>query len=296
MKTCKKMPLFAGRTIVPWRVLQVVLLGAILLAICAVPALAPSQIDFPSEPLISVWEHDDEVDIAPIIKEVGFNTVWTHDKPYDGKMKLEDTLMYRHMKTPGVKYIIAKIERGIWGWTFDDALRHAAWIAELSLTHKEIIGLYLNDFYEETEETAKGGHSAEEFRQIIAKAKEINPRLAIWAPCYPPRDLDRPYDFDIDAIIFSFYDTTQLQNHELLLDRALKKFRGKPILGSLYLDAGSEGRWLSEQEFKGLMNFFVEKVNEGKLAGVRVFRVQSLMDRPEYVGWLKESLSKLKQP
>ncbi len=296
MKTCKKMPLFAGRTIVPWRVLQVVLLGAILLAICAVSALAPSQIDFPSEPLISVWEHDDEVDIAPIIKEVGFNTVWTHDKPYDGKMKLEDTLMYRHMKTPGVKYIIAKIERGIWGWTFDDALRHAAWIAELSLTHKEIIGLYLNDFYEETEETAKGGHSAEEFRQIIAKAKEINPRLAIWAPCYPPRDLDRPYDFDIDAIIFSFYDTTQLQNHELLLDRALKKFRGKPILGSLYLDAGSEGRWLSEQEFKGLMNFFVEKVNEGKLAGVRVFRVQSLMDRPEYVGWLKESLSKLKQP
>jgi hypothetical protein len=290
------MPLFAGRTIVPWRVLQAALLGAILSVICVIPALAPSQIDFPSEPLISVWEHDDEVNIAPIIKEVGFNTVWTHDKPYDGKMKLEDTLMYRHMKTPGVKYIIAKIERGIWGWTFDDALRHAAWIAELSLTYKKIIGLYLNDFYEETEETAKGGHSAEEFRQIIAKAKAVNPRLAIWAPCYPPRDLDRPYDFDIDAVIFSFYDTTQLQNHELLLDRALKKFQGKPILGSLYLEAGSEGRWLSEQEFKGLMNFFVEKVNEGKLAGIRVFRVQSLMDRPEYIVWLKESLSKLKQP
>ena len=91
-----------------------------------------------------------------MVKEVGFNTVWTHDKPYDGTMKLEDTLMYRHMKTPGVKYIIAKIERGIWGWTFDQAMRHAAWIAELSLTHKEIIGLYLNDFYEETEKTARG--------------------------------------------------------------------------------------------------------------------------------------------
>jgi len=263
---------------------------------CVIPVFAPDQIDFPSEPLISVWEHDDKVDIAPLVKEIGFNTVWTHDKPYDGKMKLEDTLMFRHMKTPGVKYIIAKIERGIWGWKFDEAIRHAAWIAELSLTHKEIIGLYMNDFYEETEETAKGGHSAQEFRQIIAKAKAINPRLAIWAPCYPPQDLDKPYDFDIDAIIFSFYDTTQLQNHELLLDRALKKFKGKPILGSLYLSAGSEGRWLTEQEFKGLMDFFVEKVNQGKLAGIRVFRVESLIQRPEYVKWLKESLSKLKRP
>ncbi|MCJ7643509.1 MAG: hypothetical protein MUP28_03400 [Candidatus Aminicenantes bacterium] len=288
----------AGRSIVPGRILHAALLAVFLSAMGVVPALAddPIDIDFPSEPLISVWEHSDKVDIAPMIKEVGFNTVWTHDKPYDGKMKLEDTLMYRHMKTPGVKYIIAKIERGIWGWKFDEAMRHAAWIAELSLTHKEIIGLYLNDFYEETEETAKGGHSADEFRQIIAQAKGINPRLAIWAPCYPPGDLDKPYDFDIDAIIFSFYDTTQLQNHEQLLDQVLKKFPGKPILGSLYLDAGSEHRWLTEQEFKGLMDFFVEKVNEGRLAGIRVFRVESLIQRPEYVIWLKESLSKLKRP
>ena len=296
METCKRVTLLPGRSIVPWHLLHTALLGAILSVMCVIPAFAPDLIDFPSEPLISVWEHDDKVDIAPIVKEIGFNTVWTHDKPYDGKMKLEDTLMYRHMKTPGVKYIIAKVERGIWGWKFDEAMRHAAWIAELSLTHKEIIGLYLNDFYEETEETAKGGHSAQEFRQIIAKAKAINPRLAIWAPCYPPQDLDKPYDFDIDAIIFSFYDTTQLQNHELLLNRALKKFQGKPILGSLYLDAGSEGRWLTEQEFKGLMDFFVEKVNEGKLAGIRVFRVESLIQRPEYVKWLEESLSKLKRP
>lgn len=280
----------------PRLVLHIILLGALLFMTGVIPAATQNRIDFPSEPLISVWEHDDEIDIAPVVREIGFNTVWTHDKPYDGKMKIEDTLMYRHMQTPGVKYIIAKIERGIWGWTFDDAMRHAAWIAELSLTHKQIIGLYLNDFYEEIEETAEGGHSAEEFRQIIAKAKAINPRLAIWAPCYPRKDLDKPYDFDIDAIIFSFYDTTLLQGHERLLDRALKKFQGKPILGSLYLAAGSEGRWLTEQEFKGLMDFFVEKVNEGKLAGIRVFRVASLIQRPEYVKWLKESLSKLKRP
>ena len=296
MNTRRRVTYPFGRSFVSRHILPTVLLGAILTIICVIPALTHNQVDFPPEPLISVWEHDDKVDIAPIVKEVGFNTVWTHDKPYDGKMKLEDTLMYRHMKTPGIKYIIAKIERGIWGWSFDDAMRHAAWIAELSLTHKVIIGLYLNDFYGEMVETAEGGHSEQEFRQIIAKAKAINPRLAIWVPCYPRKDLDKPYDFDIDAIIFSFYDTTLLQKHELLLDRVLKKFEGKPIMGSLYLSAGSEGRWLTEQEFRGLMDFFVAKVNEGKLAGIRVFRVESLRQRPEYVQWLKESLSKLKRP
>ena len=296
MNSFERVTHFLGRSTVLRRLLQTTLLGAVLSMICVIPALLCDQIDFPTEPLISVWEHDDKVDIAPIVKEVGFNTVWTHDKPYDGKMKLEDTLMFRHMKTPGVKYIIAKIERGIWGWTFDDAMRHAAWIAELSLTHKEIIGLYMNDFYGEMEETAEGGHSEREFRQIIAKAKEINPRLAVWVPCYPRKDLDNPYDFDIDAVIFSFYDTTLLQKHEALLDTVLEKFPGKPILGSLYLSAGSEGRWLTEQEFKGLMDFFVAKVNEGKLAGIRVFRVENLIQRPEYVKWLKESLSKLKRP
>jgi hypothetical protein len=119
MNICKRMTYLPGRSIGTRHIVHTVLLGAVLSMTCLIPAFAPDKIDFPSEPLISVWEHDDKVDIAPIVKEIGFNTVWTHDKPYDGKMKLEDTLMYRHMKTPGVKYIIAKIERGIWGWTFD---------------------------------------------------------------------------------------------------------------------------------------------------------------------------------
>lgn len=275
-------------------ILPAAVLAALLALLLPARVAASGAIDFPTEPLISVWEHDDKVDIAPIVKEVGFNTVWTHDLPYDGKMKFEDTLMYRHLQAPGIKYVIAKIERGIWGWSFAQAMRHAAWIAGLSRTHKEIIGLYLNDFYEETMETAKGGHSAKEFRRIIAVAKAINPRLAIWAPCYPPDDLDRPYDFDIDAIIFSFYDVKQLPFYEALLDRVLKKFTGKPILGSLYLES-DEGRWLTEQEFKGIIDYFIAKTNEGKLAGLRVFRVQSLIDRPDYSKWLKESLTKLQR-
>jgi hypothetical protein len=233
------------------------------------------------------------VDVAPTVKKVGFNTLWTHDKPYDGVMKFEDTLMYRHMNTQDVKYVIAKIERGIWGWTFDQAMRHAEWIANLSLKHKNIIGLYLNDFYGEMDDVAKGGHTEQEFRQIIAKAKTISPRLPIWAPCYPPDELEKAFDFDIDAIIFSFYNTKVLQDHEKLLDQALQKFPDKPLMGSLYLNAGSEGRWLSEEEFKQLTYFFVQNINRGKLCGLRIFRVANLEERPQYARWTKEALAKL---
>jgi hypothetical protein len=271
--------------------------GSALLTRIPQQARATSEVPatLPAEPLISVWEHASKIDIAPVVKDVGFNTVWTHDKPYDGVMKFEDTLMYRHMRAPGVKYVIAKIERGIWGWKFDQAIKHAEWIANLSLTHRNIIGLYLNDFYGEMEDVAKGGHTEQEFRQIIAKAKSINPRLPIWVPCYPPAELEKPYDFDIDAVIFSFYDTKVLQDHEKLLDQALKKFAGKPLMGSLYLNSGSEGRWLSEPEFKQLTEFFIDNVNRGKLCGIRIFRVASLQERPEYATWTKEALAKLKR-
>ncbi len=260
-------------------------------------ASAAGVAKLPGTPLISVWEHAAKVEIAPVVKEVGFNTVWTHDKPYDGQMRLEDTLMYRHMHTPGIKYVIAKIERGIWGWTFEQAMRHAEWIANPSLHEEPIIGLYLNDFYGEMEEQnlAKGGHSEKEFRQIIAKAKSINPRLPIWVPCYPPNELKYPYDFDIDAIIFSFYNTKVLGEKDRLLDQALDKFPGKPLMGSIYLNSGSERRWLTEEEFKTMTGYFVDKINEGKLCGLRIFRVQSLIDKPEYATWTREALSRLKR-
>ncbi len=278
------------------RVLQ--LAGGTLMApLCPLKGITPAPAEsarVPSEPLISVWEHSAKVDIAPTIRDVGFNTVWTHDKPYTGQ-KLEDTLMYTHIHTPGVKYVIAKIERGIWGWTFDQAMAHAEWIAGLSRDHPEIIGLYLNDFIEEMDEVQKGGHSDKEFRQIIAKAKSINPRLPIWVPCYPPKELERTYAYDIDAIIFSFYNTKVLQDHEKLLDQALRKFEGKPVMGSVYLNAGSERRWLTEQEYKQLLNFFVQDINEGKLCGLRIFRVENLQQRPEYAKWAREALANVRR-
>ena len=269
--------------------------GALFASMTREGSAASPPVAFPSEPLISVWEHAAKVDIAPVVKDVGFNTVWTHDKPCDESTKLEDTLMYRHMNTPGIKYVIAKLERGIWGWKFDESLRHAEWIAKQSLNEKRIIGLYMNDFHEEMDETAKGGHSEKEFREIIGKVKSINPRLAIWAPCYPPGELKKAYDFDVDAIIFSFYDTKVLSDHAKLLDEALKKFEGKPLMGSLYLSAGSEHRWLSEEEFKSLTDFFVDGINQRKLCGLRIFRVASLQQRPDYARWTKESLARLKR-
>lgn len=145
------------------------------------------------------------------------------------------------------------------------------------------------------QETDKGGHSEREFREIIAKAKSINPRLPIWVPCYPPRELNHAFDFDIDSIIFSFYNTRVLGEKDALLDRALAKFAGRPLMGSIYLNAGSEGRWLNEDEFKTMTNYFVDKINEGKLSGLRLFRVQSLIDRPQYAVWTKAALARLKR-
>ena len=268
--------------------------GSALLA--SLPASAAGTVaKIPSEPLVSVWEHAAQVDIAATVKEVGFNTVWTHDKPYDGTYKLEDTLMYRHMHTPGIKYVIAKVERGIWKWTFEQAMRHAEWIAELSKTQKQIAGVYLNDFYDEMREVDKGGHTEQQFRQIIAKVKSINPNLPIWVPCYPPGELEKPYDFDIDAIIFSFYNTKVLGDHKKLLDQALEKFKGKPLMGSVYLNAGSERRWLTEEEYKQLLDFFVEDINQGKLCGLRIFRVQNLIDKPEYARSAAEAIARIKR-
>jgi hypothetical protein len=268
----------------------------IVFGAAAVQAAGPASL--PPGPLISVWEHSAKVDIAPVVQTVGFNTVWTHDKPYSGE-KFEETLMYRHLQTPGVKYVIAKIERSIWGWTQEQSLRHADWIAKQSLEHKEIIGVYLNDFYGEMEDRVKtpekGGRTAEQWREIISHLRAGNPRLPIWVPCYPPDEFRYPFDFDFDAVIVSIYDTTQIQNADKLLAEVEKKFPNKPIMTGLYLNSGSEHRWMREQEFKQVMEVFVRHINEGKTVGLRIFRAQDLQQRPEYATWAREALSKLKK-
>ncbi|MGE5645021.1 MAG: hypothetical protein ACM336_04435 [Acidobacteriota bacterium] len=266
--------------------------------LCAVSTWAAGPAALPPGPLIAVWEHSAKVDIAPVVQAVGFNTVWTHDKPYSGE-KFEDTLMYRHLQAPGVKYVIAKIERSIWGWTHEQSLRHADWIAQVSREHKEIIGVYLNDFYGEMEDREKtpekGGRTAEQWREIIARLRAGNPKLPIWVPCYPPGEFRYPFDFDFDAVITSIYDTDQISNADKLVTEVKKKFPDKPVMAGLYLNAGSRHRWMTEQEFKQVMDIFVRHINEGRLAGLRIFRADDLQKRPEYAVWAREALSKLKQ-
>jgi hypothetical protein len=254
---------------------------------------ADSRAKLPAGPLICLWEHQASVDITPVVKAVGFNTVWTHDPPYSGQ-KWEETLMYHHLQVPGVKHVIAKVDRTIWGWTHEQSLKHAEWIAKLSLTHKEIIGLYLNDYYDEITDK---GRTSEQWAEIIAKARSVNPNLPLWVPLYPPGHLEKPYDFDHDAIIMNIYDVKQIPNAEKLLAETERKHPGKPIVTGLYVKNDDKpARWMKEAEFKELLGIFVKHVNAGKTVGLRIFRAADLRDRPEYMSWAKEALKDLKLP
>jgi hypothetical protein len=287
-----------------------VAIGAMLLSSVSCGAGEPAALPAPEEGkemavqaprlggelLICLWQHQQEVDIAPIVKQLGFNTVWTDDDPYDGQA-WEETHMYRALQAPGIKYVIPKVDRAAWGWTQEIALRHAKWVAQLSLEHNEIIALYLNDFYDEIED---GHRTMEQWREIIAAAKAVNPDLKLIVPHYPHRgNVDRPFDFDHDAVIFNLWhhrDISRVQEH---LSQAEHLHADKPLLTGLYLNSGSGrggGHWLTEEEFKRMLRLFVEHANAGKTAGVRIFAAYQLEQRPEYIGWAKEVLKDLKPP
>lgn len=256
-------------------------------------AAAKEKAKLPAEPLFCIWEHDAKVEIAPIVKELGSNTLWAHEPPYRGQ-KWEETMMFRALAIPGMKYVLGKVDRKQWGWSQEDCERHAEWIARLSLDHPEIIGLYLNDYWGEIEE---GGKTREQWDTISAKAKAINPNLPLWAPLYPDNgDLEKPFDFDHDALIFNIWDDREVRNAEKWLAEAVEKHSGTPIVTGLYLNSGRdpETSWLSEEDFKHILGVYVDFFNAGKTKGIRFFRVAQFQERPEYLRWAKEVLAKLK--
>jgi hypothetical protein len=270
--------------------------------LCAAAAFAQRSPLIPNEVLISAWEHSDKVDIAPTVKEVGFNTIWTHDRAYDG-YKLEDTLMYRHMNAPGVKYIIAKIERSVWGWNHQQSLAHADWIARVSLNEPRIIGVYLNDFYgemdalrrvpEKPDPRNQGGRTDAQWREIIAHLRAGNPRLPIWLPCYPRMELDKPFDYDFDGIVCSFYGERLLPYADEVLSIISKKFSGKTIIAGVYLNSGTVRGWQEPAEYQRTLATFVKYINAGKIHGLRIFTVGNLQQRPEYAKWAREAIDKI---
>ncbi len=248
----------------------------------------------PDVPLICLWQHQMNVDIAPLVSELGFNTVWTSDPPYTDQL-WEATHMYRCLQVPGIDYVFAKIERIQWGQTHEGCLKHAKWVGELSLTHKEIIGLYLNDFYDEIEE---GYRTMDQWREIIAAAKAANPDLAIYVPHYPHRgNVERDFDVDYQGVIFNVWDPAYLPDAERHMAQAEEQHAGKIILGGLYLSSGPRrGNWLTEEEFKSILKLYVDAINAGKLHGLRIFSAGQLERRPEYLGWAREVLKDLNPP
>jgi len=248
-----------------------------------------------AEPLICLWQHEQDVDIAPLVRELGFNVVWTDDAPHDGTQTWEDTHMYRALKTPGVKYVIGKVDRAAWGWTQEIALRHATWVATLALQHKEIIGIYLNDFYDEIED---GHRTMEQWREIIAAIRAINPDIKLWVPHYPHRrNESQAYDFDYQGVIVNLWDPSNLEAAERHLASSEAQHAGKTILGGIYINSGGSrrSRWLTEEQFKNTLKIYVDHVNAGKLDGLRVFCACQLVQRPEYAQWTKEVFAGLKR-
>ena len=274
--------------------------GAVLISLLLVlsgpDAAAAGKALVPAGPLICVWEHDAKVDIAPIVRELGVNTLWAHDGPYDGRQEWKDTMMFRALQIPGLKYVVGKIDRKQWGWSYEASLKHAEWMAKLSLEHKEIIGVYLNDYYGEVEE---GGKTRQQWDEITARMRAINPELPIWVPLYPDNgDLDKPYDFDHDAYMFNIWDDREVRKAEEYLTKAEQKHPGEPIITGLYLNSGrdKDASWLSEADFKYILGVYVNHLNAGKTTGIRFFRAAQFNERPQYLRWAKEVLAGLKKP
>ncbi len=238
--------------------------------------------------LISLWNHETHLDITSLVSELGFNLVWTHDAAYNGQ-QWEETHMYKCLQVPGVDYVLAKIERAAWGWTQEESVRHAKWIAQLSLEHSGIFGLYLNDFYDEIED---GIRTEEQWREIIEAAKRINPQLNLIAPHYPHRNQGRhAFDFPIDGIILNIWGNTPeiMANAEEHLAAGLAHHPNRFVIAGLYLRSGMDGgRWLSEEEFKRVLKHYVTMLNNNKIEGLRIFSAGLLYERPEYIQWAKE--------
>lgn len=245
--------------------------------------------------LVSLWNHETRLDLTPLVEELGFNLIWTHDPAYTNQ-KWEDTHMYKCLQVPGVKYVLAKIERAVWGWTQEESVRHAKWVAELSLKHEGIFGLYLNDFYDEIEE---GHRTAEQWCEIIDAAKSVNPNLKLIAPHYPHRKQEKhDFDFPIDGIILNIWGNTPelMARAEKHLATGLAHHPNRFVIAGLYLHSGMDGgRWLSEEEFKRVLGHYVSMLNAGKIAGLRIFSAGQLYKRPEYIEWAKEILKNVRR-
>jgi peptidoglycan/xylan/chitin deacetylase (PgdA/CDA1 family) len=255
------------------------------------------EVLLPRVPLISIWEHQGSVNLGSAVEKIGFNTAWSHEGPWRDR-PFDRTMTWGHLNTPGIEHVIAMVSRQQWGWeSHEESMQHAARVAKLSLRYPgKFAGIYMNDYYYETlESEGLPGRTPEQFAEITRLVREINPRLPVWVPIYPYNELDKPFDFDFDAVICNIYWQPQVPFIKDHLDAVIEKFEGKkPVLASLYIARGTAGDgWMSEEEFRKAINLYVRYINEGKIIGLRIFRASQLYERPEYMDWIREALVNL---
>jgi peptidoglycan/xylan/chitin deacetylase (PgdA/CDA1 family) len=255
------------------------------------------EVLLPRVPLISIWEHQGSVDLQPAVEQAGFNTAWAHEGPWRER-PFDQTMTWRHLNTAGIEHVIAMVSRQQWGWeSHEQSMQHAARVAELSLRYPgKFAGIYMNDYYYETlESEGLPGRTPQQFAEITRLVRAINPRLPVWVPIYPYNELDKPFDFDFDAVICNIYWQPQVQFIEDHLNAVIKKFEGKkPVLASLYIARGTApDGWMGEEEFRRAMELYVRYINEGKIIGLRIFRAAQLYEREEYLDWISEALVNL---
>ena len=257
----------------------------------------PVKKPWPYKPLIGLWNHDLKLDVSDLVEQLGVNCIWTGDNMVTSDLKWESSHLYRSLSVEGVDYVIAKVNRVAWGWTHAGSLSHAAWACRMAKEHEGIVGLYLNDFYDEVEE---GYRTENQWREIIAKAREVNPDLPIWVPVYPHRQQqDHGYDFDFDGVIVNMFGNKpeQIASLEKHIYEGLEKFPDKWVVAGVYLESGATGqeRWLSIEDFRKVMTFYVKLLNEGKIEGIRMFNANLFLQKPEYIKVAREIIDTIQK-
>lgn len=251
----------------------------------AVPDGKPQKKEWPYGRLISLWNHDLSLDVSDLVAEMGVNCIWTSDDMSGSETLWEQSHLYRSSQVSGIDYVFAKINRAAWGWTHEGSLEHVEWVCRLALEHDEIIGLYLNDFYDEIEE---GYRTEGQWREIISRAREVDPDLPIWVPVYPHRQQqDHTYDFDFDGVIVNMFGNRpeQIENLEEHIYESLEKFPDKWAIAGVYLSSGPEGeeRWLTPDEYEYVLTFYKKLLDQDMIHGIRLFNAGLFLERPEYI-------------
>jgi len=119
--------------------------------------------------------------------------------------------------------------------------------------------------------------------------------LPIWVPCFPPKELEREYDFDIGAIVFSFYNTQVLGDHEKFLDQARKKFLGKSSIGLHLLECRQRAPLADRRGVRAVAQLFRGRPQPAQVVRAAHLPVQNLRDQPEYAQWAKEAIARVKR-